>query len=137
MFKPTLAKTPEEYIAMIDQPRKGEIQQLHDLIQKAVPQFKPYIQSGMIGYGSYHYKYASGREGDWAIIGLASQKNYISVYVMCVIEGQYLTEQYKDTLPKANIGKSCIRFKRVADVDQPVLTELITRAAKIMKDYGT
>src|ERR1700704_460464 len=112
MFKSTDAKTPDEYIAKIDEPRRGQIQQLHDLICKTIPQQKPYIISGMIGYGSFHYKSVSGREGDWCIIALASQKNYISVYI-CASDGkEYVAEKYKEALPKANIGRSCIRFKK-------------------------
>ena len=72
MFKTTLAKTPKEYIDLIEEPRKSEIRKLHEFIQKCVPKLKPYIQSGMIGYGKYHYKYASGREGDWFVVGLTT-----------------------------------------------------------------
>lgn len=67
MFKTTTAKTPEKYISLIDEPRRGEIQKIHDFIRKTVPDLKPHIMAGMIGYGIYHYKYASGREGDWCI----------------------------------------------------------------------
>lgn len=131
MFKPTSAETPEEYLAMIEEPRKQEMKKLHSLIQKTVPALKPHIMSGMIGYGTYHYRYPSGREGDWALILLASQKNYISVYV-CALNGEnYLAESYKDKLPKANIGKSCIRFKKLEDLDLSVLTEIIKKAEKI------
>lgn len=128
MFKPTSAKTPDEYIEMIPEPRKQDIQTLHALIQKTVPKLKPHILSGMIGYGTYHYRYASGREGDWSLIALASQKNYISVYVCCQENGTYLAEEYKNKLPKASIGKSCIRFKALKDIDQSVLTEIIKKA---------
>lgn len=128
MFKPTKAKTPAEYIKLIDEPRKTEIQTLHDFIQKTVPQLKPYIQAGMIGYGSYHYKYASGREGDWSLIALASQKNYISVYVCATVDGKYIAEQFKKHFPKASIGKSCIRFKHLKDIDLKVLGEILKKA---------
>lgn len=131
MFKSTAAKTPEEYIAMIPEPRKRDIETLHALIQKTVPSLKPRILSGMVGYGSYHYRYASGREGDWSLIALASQKNYISVYVCCTDNGIYLTDEYREKLPKASIGKSCIRFKKLSDIDLTVLTEIIKRAKKI------
>lgn len=131
MFKPTAAKTPEEYIAMIEEPRRSEIHQLHDIIIKTIPEQKPYILAGMIGYGSYHYKGKSGREGDWAIIGLASQKNYISVYVCAVKGDKYVAEYYKDQLPKASIGKSCIRFKKVADIDLNVLKKIIVEAVEL------
>lgn len=130
MFKPTAAKTPEEYIDLISEPRKSEVKKLHDFIKKIVPNLKPQIMSGMIGYGSYHYKYASGREGEWSIVLLASQKNYISVYVCGVKDGKYVAEQHRKEFPKASIGKSCIRFKKVEDIDLDVLAEIIKESVK-------
>lgn len=130
MFKPTTAKTPEEYIEGIAAPRRQEIEKLDQFIRDTVPGLKPFIISGMIGYGSYHYKYPSGREGEWALILLASQKNYISVYV-CALDGEkYVAERYKDKLPKASIGKSCIRFKKFEDIDFAVLKEVLLKAEK-------
>ena len=134
MFKPTKAKTPEEYIEMIDEPRRLEIKKLHEFIQKVIPELKPHIMAGMIGYGAYHYKYASGREGDWSIICLASQKNYISVYACAVgADEKYVAEKYKDKLPKASIGKSCIRFKKVEDIDLAVLKKIILESVKVIQ----
>jgi hypothetical protein len=136
MFKPTTAKTPEEYIAMIDEPRKGQIQLLHNLICKAIPEQKPYIISGMVGYGSFHYKSVSGREGDWCIVALASQKNYISVYI-CASDGKkYVAEKYKDSFPKASIGRSCIRFKRSEDIDLDILKKVLIEGVKASEKYG-
>ncbi len=131
MFKVTTAKTPNEYIALIDEPRKSEIKKLDTLIRKAVPTLKPEIVSGMIGYGMYHYKSRSGREGEWPIIALASQKNYISVYVCAAKNGKYLAEYYKDKLPKASIGKSCIRFTKTENIDLNILEEIIKEAASL------
>jgi uncharacterized protein DUF1801 len=85
----------------------------------------------MLGYGRFHYRYASGREGDASLIALSSRKQYISLYVLCTHDGGYLAEQYADRLPKASIGKSCVRFKRTADVDLDVLRELLTEAGRI------
>ncbi|MCR4324745.1 MAG: DUF1801 domain-containing protein [Candidatus Curtissbacteria bacterium] len=99
-------------------------------MKKTVPKLKPYIETGMIGYGKYHYKYASGREGEWATIALASQKNYISVYVCGVKDGKYVAEAHKDDLPKASIGKSCIRFKKTEDIDLDVLKKVILEGSK-------
>ena len=84
--------------------------------------------SGMMGYGKFHYKSSSGREGDWCVIGLASQKNYISVYLCAPDEKGYLAEQNKARFPKASIGKSCIRFKKSSDIDLKVLAELIKKS---------
>lgn len=133
MFKPTSAKTPQEYINQIEEPRRSEIQKLHNLILKTVPNLKPAMYHSVIGYGKYHYKYASGREGDWFAVGLASQKNYISAYLCAVEDNQYLAEKNKDKFPKASVGKSCIRFKKLDDIDLKVLKELIGKNAKIMK----
>jgi hypothetical protein len=131
MLKPTTAKTPEEYINSIDEPRREEIESLHKFIKRVVPQYPVYLLGGMLAYGNYHYKYASGREGDWCVVGLASQKNYISVYV-CASDGkQYVAEKYKHKLPKASIGKSCIRFKKVSDIDLTVLREVIEEGARL------
>ncbi len=130
MFKPTAALTPEEYIATIPEPRRQEVEKIHRLIQQTVPMLKPHILSGMIGYGTYHYRYASGREGDWSLIALASQKNYISIYICSVENGTYIAESYKDKLPKASIGKSCIRFKKIEDIDFSTLIEIIKKAEK-------
>jgi hypothetical protein len=121
--------TPEEYFEKLEEPRKSEIMKIHNLIREIVPELEPHIRSGMIGYGNYHYKYASGREGDWFKIGLASNKNYISIYACAVVDGGYVAEKYKEKLPKASIGKSCIRFKKLDDVDVKVLKEIFKKTA--------
>ena len=122
--------TPEHYIASLEQPRRNEIQQLHDLIRATLPEHQPYIRSGMLAYGAYRYRYASGRAGDWSLIALASQQRYISLYVMSTKDGAYLAEHYVGRLPKANIGKSCVRFRRLADVDLDVVRELLAEAGR-------
>jgi hypothetical protein len=126
------AATHEEYIERLDEPRRGEIRALHELIRRTVPQLEPTMDFGMLGYGKYHYRYASGREGDWQLVGVASNRNYISLYVTAEApDGGYLAESYKEQLPKASIGKSCIRFKRLGDVDQEVLERLLHNVAKV------
>jgi hypothetical protein len=76
------ATTPEQYIAQLDEPRREQIGRLHDLIRTTVSKLEPYMESGMIGYGRYHFRYATGREGEWCLLGLASHKRYISLYVV-------------------------------------------------------
>lgn len=132
MFKPTTAKTPEDYIEQLDEPRKSQIQQIHDFIQRTVPDLTPHIKSGMIGYGTYHYTYKSGQEGDWPIIALASQKSYISMYVSCVNkDGTYLAEYYSEQLPNASVGKSCIRYKNFDQIEWSVLAEVFKQAREL------
>lgn len=127
----TTAKTPQAYIRGLEEPRRAEVRRLHELIRKTAPKLEPYMESGMIGYGRYHYRSASGREGEWCVLGLASRKRYISFYVVAEDgEGGYLAESYRDRLPKADIGRSCVRFKRLDDLDEKVLREMIRAAAK-------
>lgn len=132
MFKPTDAKTPSEYIAKIqDDARRADVAQLDKLIRKTVPKLKPWILYGMIGYGKYRYKPRSGAEGDWSSIALASQKQYISLYVSCTDDGKYIAEKYKKDLPKANIGKSCIRFRKLSDIDLKVIEKVLREAERL------
>jgi hypothetical protein len=131
MFKPLDAKTPEEYLNKLSEPRKTEVKKIHDFIRKTLPKQKPYIEYGMIGYGKFHYKSRSGREGDWALVGLASQKNYISIYA-CASDGkEYVAEKYKEQLPKTNIGKSCIRVTKIDNLDFKVLEKLLKETEKL------
>ena len=85
----------------------------------------------MLGYGRFHYRYASGREGDASLVALANRKQYISLDVLCADAGGYLAERYADRLPKAKIGKSCVRFKRTDDLDLDALRALLSEAGRI------
>ena len=87
------------------------------------------MEFGMMGYGTYHYRYASGREGDWMRLGIANNKQYISLYCCVGDERGYVAERYRERLPKADIGKSCVRIKRLSDLDEDVLRELIREVA--------
>jgi Domain of unknown function (DU1801) len=122
--------TPAEYIAKLEEPRRAEIAALDALIRKTAPKLEPFIHSGVLAYGPYRYKYASGREGDWFRIGVASNKNAISLYICSGDSEGYIAERYKEALPKANIGRSCVRFKRLDDLDQAALKKLIREGAR-------
>lgn len=122
--------TPEEYIAQLEEPRRSDIARLHALITKTVPKLTPCILGGMLGYGPFHYKYASGREGDACRISLASNKAHISLYALGADEDGYVAERYKERLPKASIGKSCVRFKKLDDLDLTALKALLKETAK-------
>jgi uncharacterized protein YdhG (YjbR/CyaY superfamily) len=130
MFKPVAAKTIDEYIASIPEPRKSEIIKLDKFIKETAPELKPHFAYNMLGYGSFHYKSKSGREGYWPVISLASQKNYISVYVCSVENGKYVAESYGEKLGKVSVGKSCIRIKNLEDVNFEVLKEVIRKSVK-------
>ena len=123
------AKTPEEYIAQVEEKRRDDIQKLHELVREVAPELEPTMDFKMLGYGKMKYKYASGREGEWMKIGIANNKQYISVYCCAADDEGYVAERYKERLPKASIGKSCVRFKRVSDLDEDALRELIRESA--------
>lgn len=131
MFKPSSVLTPEEYLSKIDEPRKSDVEKIHKFIVKNVPKLKPYIEYGMIGYGQSKYKTKSGKEGTWFVIGLANQKNYISVYSCVTKNGEYLAEKYKDILGKTSVGKSCIRYKKIEDIDWMGLEKILKESQKI------
>ncbi len=121
--------TPKEYLSKLKEPRKSEVTALDALIRRAAPGLEPFILKGMLGYGQWHYKYASGREVDWFRIGVASNANYISLYI-CACDGKgYIPERYKKVLPKARIGRACVRFKRLSDLDEAALTKMIREGA--------
>jgi hypothetical protein len=121
--------TPEEYLEAVDSSRKTDIGALHAIIRKCAPKFEPFIYKGILGYGTYHYKYASGREGDWFRLGISSNKSYISLYVAPTPEG-YSAKRYGKTLGKANIGISCVRFKRLSDLNLDVLKAMLKDSVK-------
>ncbi len=131
MQAPAEIKTPTAYLASLPEPRKAALSVIHKAIRQAVPQLKPLIIYGMLGYGKFHYKYASGREGDTSVIGLASQKNYISLYILAEKDGVYLAEANKEKLGKVSVGKSCIRFKKLEDLNLKVAMQLAKTAAKL------
>lgn len=129
MFKGSDAKTVEEYLALVPEGRQKMVRTVHEAIEKAVPELKPWIMSGMIGYGVYRFKSKSGQTGDWSLIALANRKDYVSVYVCAVgPDGAYIAEKNRERLGKVSVGKSCIRFKKLDDLNLDVLLELCKEA---------
>jgi len=120
-----------DFIDSLDEPRRSEIAELHELIRDVAPELEVQAGKDMIGYGPFHYRYASGREGDAHLLALSPRKRYISIYVLCTKDGAYLAESYKDRLPKADIGKSCVRFKRPGDIDLGELRALLAEAVRL------
>jgi hypothetical protein len=124
-------KTPAEYIAAVDDKRRSDISALDALIRKNAPKLVPVIMGGMLGYGPFHYRYSSGREGDACKLSIASNASYISLYCFAADAKGYVAERYVDRLPKASIGKTCVRFKRLADLDEKALVALIEETARM------
>lgn len=130
MFKPVAAKSVDEYINMLEPDRQAIIKRLHAFIQKTAPSLTPHFSYNMLGYGSFKYKNNKKEVLDWHTVGLASQKNYISLYVCALEDGQYIAEKYKSKLGKVSVGKSCIRFKSIDDLNFDALAKVIKLAEK-------
>jgi len=81
----------------------------------------------IIGFGSYHYRYASGREGDWFLVGFSPRKRNLTVYIMAGFD-EY--DELLERLGKFKTGKSCLYLNRLEDVDVQVLRELVRRSAE-------
>ena len=77
----------------VAEPKRSELRKLHALIHKTLPALRPEVWGTMIGYGKYHYRYPTGRQGDCYRIAMASNKTGISVYINAVDERGYLAEQ--------------------------------------------
>lgn len=130
MFKPVKAKSVKEYFDTLPVERREPMEFLHKFVQETAPSLKPNFIYNMPGYGSFKYKNYKKEIMDWPTIALASQKNYMSLYVCAVDKGEYLAEKYKDELGKVSVGRSCIRFNKLDDLNLDVLKKIIKLAAK-------
>ena len=90
--------------------------------------------ASIVGYGSYHYVYASGREGDWPIVGFSPRKQNISIYIMAGFAG---SEKLLSRLGKHKTGKSCLYIKRLDDVDEAVLRKLVDGSIMYIRNKYT
>jgi Domain of unknown function (DU1801) len=132
--------TPDEHIASLPEEVRDDIATLDATIAGAMAGEERVVWEGkfwggtdqrIIGYGSYHYQGRSGAEGEWFIVGLAVQKNYLSLYVTGAADGTSLAKLYAPRLGKVKAGSANIQFKRAADLDLDVLRELVARAREL------
>lgn len=104
-------------------------------LMKRVTSERPVLwNSGIVGFGTFHYKSASGQEGDWFPVGFASRKAALTVYLGVNLDD---AAPILARLGKHTTGKGCIYIKRLAEVDLAVLEELVADAhARIRRTYG-
>lgn len=125
------ASTIDELLAAVPDDRRADLQAIDELITRTAPELRRQLFVGpsitMIGYGEMDWERPSG-SGVWPLIGMASQKQYISLYVAATRDGETLAEHYRKRLGRTNNGKHCIRFRRVADIDLDVLAEAVRDA---------
>jgi hypothetical protein len=86
----------------------------------------------IVGFGSYHYKYDSGREGDWMLTGFSPRKKDLTLYIMMGFE-KY--PELMKQLGKHGTGKSCLYIKRLSDVHVPTLKKLIKSSVKQLQEH--
>ena len=111
-------------------PRSEDAMQLLELFTEIL-KVKPVLWSNnTVGYGQYHYKYASGQEGDWMITGFSQRKANLTIYIMLGFDkyGDLL-----DKLGKFTTSKSCLYVTKLANIDLNVLKELISRSVTDMR----
>jgi len=126
----------KEYIASQPEPKRNDMQMLHDDILKLMPGCKQWFLDGKnsenkivsnpnIGYGFYTIKYADGSSREFYQIGLSANKTGISVYILGIEDKKYLAQTYGEKLGQATVTGYCIRFKTLKDINLNVLEEAI------------
>jgi len=125
-----------------DLKRKCELQNLDRLIRRSAPGLKRYFHQGtpagqpgmrfkMIGYGKFQYLARTGQYVDWPAVGVALQKNYISVYLSVMKDGTSLIQSYAGKLGEVRIGRNNFSFTSYKDLDVKLLAALFAEAEQI------
>jgi len=129
-------KQVAEYIATHPEPKRKEMQELHDIIVVLMPRCKLWFLDGKdekgkivsnpnIGYGSHTIKYANGKTREFYQIGLSANTTGISVYIMGLDDKKHLLQTFGHELGKASVTGYCIKFKTLADIKVDVLKAAI------------
>ena len=124
------------YIASQPEPKRSDVQELHRVLLQLSPKFKLRFLDGKnsegkivsnpnIGYGSYTRKYADGTTREFYQVGMSANTTGISVYILGIDDKTYLAKTYGKTLGKASVTGYCIKFKKLKDINLPVLEAAI------------
>jgi uncharacterized protein DUF1801 len=123
--KPTEVSVTAYIDAITDQTKRADAKALVKLMQSAAGEKPKMWGPSIIGFGSYHYKYESGREGDMPLIAFSPRKPATVLYGVTGFSG---AEALLTKLGKHTTGKGCLYIKKLADVDQHVLETLVAKA---------
>jgi hypothetical protein len=122
----------DEFLKKVEKPNKrDDSYEILELMKEVTHEEPVMWGDSIIGFGSYHYKYESGREGDMFLTGFSPRKQAFSIYLMSGFE------KYNDLLRKLGkhrTGKSCLYLNKLVDVDKSVLKELIAKSVQYLKD---
>ena len=127
--KPTEQSVEQFLQSVPDEGRRQDCFTILELMRQITGQEAKLWGSSIVGFGSYHYKYASGHEGDSFVTGFSPRKQNLTLYIMAGFD-QY--EALMQKLGKHTTGKSCLYIKRLADIDLPTLKELIQQSVNHM-----
>jgi hypothetical protein len=127
-----------------DPARKPDLLRLHDLTRKAAPGLRRYFHKGtpageagmrmkMIGYGKFRYTIKSGKTTEWPVIGVALQKNYISVYVAVRKSGLPIVQAYAGKLGELRLGGNNFSFEKYDDLKADGVSSLFAEIARIFE----
>ncbi len=129
--RPTAASVTA-FLAAVDDPQKRkDAKTIAAMMRRATGARAKMWGPSIVGYGSYHYVYASGRSGDWLLTGYSPRKQNMTIYLM---SGFKDLEPLMKKLGTYKTGKSCLYIKRLSDVDEAVLEQLITRSVALMRE---
>ena len=107
--------------------RRADCMKISEMMKKLTGADAKMWGDSIIGFGDYHYKYASGREGDWFLCGFSPRKRNISIYIMGYLENY---EDILEKLGKYKHGKGCLYINKLEDIDENVLIELISTSIR-------
>jgi len=116
--------------AIDDKRKKADAKKVAAMMRRATACRAKMWGTSIVGFGQYHYKYASGREGNWALTGFSPRKQNLAVYIM---PGFKQFDSLMKKLGKHKTGKSCLYLKTLDDVDESVLEKLIHQSVKLMR----
>lgn len=111
--------------AIADERKKEDSRIILDLLRSITGQEPKMWGEAIVGFGSYHYRGASGQEGDWMAAGFSPRKQSLTLYMIGGFDGY---EEMLKKLGKAKTGKSCLYINRLSDLDMDVLKELVRRS---------
>lgn len=121
----------KSYLSRIeDEARRKDCEIIASIMEHETGEKPVMWGTGIVGFGKYTYKYASGQTGDWPIIGFASRKTDITLYVMTGIDS---VKELLKNLGKHKSSKACLYIKRLSDVDMPTLKAIVKESVKGME----
>jgi hypothetical protein len=112
-----------------DEQKRQDACTIVDIIRKATKAEPAMWGSSIVGFGTYRYKYANGRKGDWPLTGCSPRKQNLTLYIMSGFE-QY--DELLKSLGKVKTGKACLYVNRLDDIDLPTLRKLIKQSVQHM-----